>query len=123
MSFSPEKLFVVGVIALIVLGPHRLPEAARTLGRFVATFRHLTASLQGEVRDALREPKDAFNAALNDFNPDHNGQIRRAPMRTRNPNPPTPPDNTAGSETVSAEVDSGEVWSDEAWSDDAVSFN
>ena len=35
LNFSPEKLFLVGLIALVVLGPNRLPQAARTLGRLV----------------------------------------------------------------------------------------
>jgi sec-independent protein translocase protein TatB len=66
-SFSPEKVFVLGLIALIVLGPKRLPEVARTVGRFVATFRRMSSGLQAEVRDVLAEPKDAFDNAIGDF--------------------------------------------------------
>jgi sec-independent protein translocase protein TatB len=77
LSFSPEKLFVVGIIALIVLGPDRLPEAARSVGRFVATFRRLSSGFQDEVRDVLAEPRDAFNTALGDLRPAH---VRR-PVR------------------------------------------
>ncbi len=66
-SFSPEKVFVLGVVALIVLGPNRLPQAARTVGKFVATFRRMSSGLQAEVRDALAEPKNAFDTAVGDF--------------------------------------------------------
>lgn len=86
LSFSPEKLFVVGVVALIVLGPNRLPEAARTVGRFVATFRHLTSGLQAEVRDVLAEPKQAFDAAVNDFDV-HDFHPPRWPPQPDRPRP------------------------------------
>jgi sec-independent protein translocase protein TatB len=69
VNVSPEKLLVVGIIALIVLGPNRLPEAARTVGRFVATFRHLSSDFQAEMRHTLAEPTEAFKAATGDFRP------------------------------------------------------
>jgi sec-independent protein translocase protein TatB len=68
-NFSPEKLFLVAIIALVVLGPHRLPHAARNLGRLMAQLRHMSSSFQDEVRGALSEPVDAFNSALGDFRP------------------------------------------------------
>jgi sec-independent protein translocase protein TatB len=68
-NFSPEKLFLVAIIALVVLGPHRLPQAARSLGRFLAQLRHMSSSFQDEVRGALSEPVEAFNSALGDFRP------------------------------------------------------
>ena len=47
LSPSPMELMVIAVLALIVLGPSRLPEVARSVGRGV---RELRSSLQG-VRD------------------------------------------------------------------------
>ena len=67
MNFSPEKLLLVGVIALVVLGPHRLPQAARTLGKFVADIRRVSASFQTEVRDAIDEPRNAISGAVGEF--------------------------------------------------------
>jgi len=43
------------VLALLVLGPERLPQAARTMGRWVAELRKLTGSLQAEVQDVVDE--------------------------------------------------------------------
>jgi sec-independent protein translocase protein TatB len=62
VNFSPEKLLLVGIIALIVLGPQRLPNAARTLGRFVAEMRQMSSSLQSRVGDVLAEPRDALTS-------------------------------------------------------------
>jgi len=67
LNFSPEKLFLVGIIALIVLGPNRLPQAARTMGRFVAQVRRMSSSFQEEVRDALADPTDAVKSAVGEF--------------------------------------------------------
>jgi sec-independent protein translocase protein TatB len=76
LNFSPERLFVVGVIAMVVLGPNRLPQAARTLGRMVAELRRMSASFHDEVRGALAEPTEMFNSALGEFRPPPN--IRRS---------------------------------------------
>ena len=79
LDLSPEKLLMLAVVALVVLGPERLPAAARTLGRFMGQLRSMSSSFQTEVREALHEPQDAFNGALNDFRPSdfRPGEVRR----------------------------------------------
>jgi len=52
---GPLELMVILVIALIVLGPQKLPEAARSVGK---GMRELKASLSGEDEDAERESLD-----------------------------------------------------------------
>jgi sec-independent protein translocase protein TatB len=61
---GPEKILLLAVIALVVLGPTRLPQAARTAGKWVAELRKLTSRLQDEVSGALSEPHDALTAAV-----------------------------------------------------------
>lgn len=51
---------MVLVVALIVLGPARLPEAARTVGKAVNELRRATSGLQSEVRDAFSEPPPVY---------------------------------------------------------------
>jgi sec-independent protein translocase protein TatB len=75
LDLSPEKLFVLGVVALVVLGPNRLPAAARSLGRIIGQLRAMSASFQSEVREALHEPGDAISQAVAEFRP---GQVRRS---------------------------------------------
>jgi sec-independent protein translocase protein TatB len=72
LNFSPEKLFLVGLIALVVLGPHRLPQAARTVGRFMTEMRRMSTSFQDEVRDALGEPTEAIGSVISEFRPPTN---------------------------------------------------
>jgi sec-independent protein translocase protein TatA len=55
---GPLELMVILVIALIVLGPQKLPEAARSVGK---GMRELKASLSGDddERDTHDEPSKA----------------------------------------------------------------
>jgi Tat protein translocase TatB subunit len=52
---TPEMLVIL-VVALLVLGPNKLPEVARQVGRAVGEIRRLGAGFQAEMRDALQEP-------------------------------------------------------------------
>jgi len=54
-SIGAPEILVILVLALLVLGPERLPQAARTLGRWVGELRRLTGSLQAEVQGVVDE--------------------------------------------------------------------
>jgi sec-independent protein translocase protein TatB len=47
------ELLVVLVLALIVLGPDKLPEAARKGGHYLAEFRRISSGFQQEFRSAV----------------------------------------------------------------------
>lgn len=59
-SIGPAEILVVLVVALIVLGPNRLPEAARSAGKALAELRRVSAGVQSEVRDAFAEPPPTY---------------------------------------------------------------
>jgi Tat protein translocase TatB subunit len=44
------ELIVILVVALVVLGPKRLPEMARTLGKAMAEFRRQTSDIMEEFQ-------------------------------------------------------------------------
>jgi len=52
-DFSLGKLLIVGVIALIVLGPDKLPGAARTVGAMIRRLRSGWDSVRAEVEREL----------------------------------------------------------------------
>ena len=54
-SVGAPEILVILVLALLVLGPERLPQAASTLGRWVGQLRRLTGSLQAEVQGVVDE--------------------------------------------------------------------
>lgn len=47
---------VLLLLALIVLGPERLPDAIRSFGRVYGQVRRMGDGFQAEMRDALEEP-------------------------------------------------------------------
>jgi sec-independent protein translocase protein TatA len=55
---SPTHLIIILVIALIVLGPKRLPEAGRSLGRGLREFREsVSGPHDSEDAPAVAEPE------------------------------------------------------------------
>jgi Tat protein translocase TatB subunit len=51
------ELFVILAVALVVLGPNRLPEAVRTAGKVVGEVRRITGGFQQELRSALEDDR------------------------------------------------------------------
>lgn len=48
-----SELLLFGVIALIVLGPEKLPQAARTAGQWYAKLRRTISTLQSDIESEL----------------------------------------------------------------------
>jgi Tat protein translocase TatB subunit len=61
----PELLLILG-LALIVLGPKKLPELAKTLGKGLAEFRRATDDLKEEFRQMEREVDDTADKSTAD---------------------------------------------------------
>jgi Tat protein translocase TatB subunit len=66
---SPE-LLVILVVALLVLGPNKLPEVARQVGKAMGELRRLSAGFQAELRDAIQEPVASRPDAEAPFTPE-----------------------------------------------------
>lgn len=56
LNLGTGELLVIFLVALIVLGPNKLPDAARQMGRAAAELRRLSSGFQDEMRAAIREP-------------------------------------------------------------------
>jgi sec-independent protein translocase protein TatB len=68
-GIGPTELIVILVIGLLVLGPKRLPDLARSLGRAMAEFRKATADITTELDNArimLEEETRAASQASRD---------------------------------------------------------
>lgn len=51
------ELIVILVVALVVLGPDKLPEIARSLGKGFSAFRKATDDIKGEIMEGAGEPE------------------------------------------------------------------
>ena len=58
LNLGTGEVLVILVVALVVLGPDKLPGAARQAGRWLGELRRLSSGFQAELRDALQEPVD-----------------------------------------------------------------
>jgi len=50
------EVVIILILALVVLGPDKLPEAMRKFGHFYAEFKKMSSGFQSEMRNALDEP-------------------------------------------------------------------
>lgn len=53
------ELLVILLVALIVLGPDKLPDTARKIGNVVGELRRMSQGFQDEVRRAVQDSNDA----------------------------------------------------------------
>ncbi|MFM8702202.1 MAG: Sec-independent protein translocase protein TatB [Hyphomicrobiales bacterium] len=49
------ELLVIGIIALIVIGPKELPGLLRTIGQSIAKLRRIAGDFQSQFNDAMKE--------------------------------------------------------------------
>lgn len=54
-DISWTEFLLIGVIALIVIGPKELPTVMRTLGQYTRKIRSMAADFQNQFHEALRE--------------------------------------------------------------------
>ncbi|MDI4658417.1 Sec-independent protein translocase protein TatB [Xanthobacter autotrophicus] len=50
-----SELMLIGIVALIVIGPKELPSVLRTVGRTITKVRRMAGEFQGQFQEALRE--------------------------------------------------------------------
>ena len=54
-----SELIVIGVVALIVIGPKELPGVLRMVGQWMGKARKMAAEFQGQFQEAMREAEMA----------------------------------------------------------------
>ncbi len=54
------EMIVILVIALIVIGPHKLPELAKSLGKGLAEFKKASEGFQRSVQEEANKPEDSI---------------------------------------------------------------
>jgi sec-independent protein translocase protein TatB len=115
------ELVVIGVVALIAIGPKELPGVLRTTGQWMGKIRKMASEFQDQFRDAMREaemddPKkkvdEMSNTAGSFTNFDPIGTVRNEVEKIigdpssldSKPSEPATPANASVTETAVAEA-------------------
>ncbi len=78
-NFGPAEMLVIGVFALLVFGPQKLPEMARSLGRAIREFKKATGELTQELKIGLDDPSTPAKPASKSSGPDQQKELRPGP--------------------------------------------
>jgi sec-independent protein translocase protein TatB len=71
IDFGFDKIALIGAVALIVIGPEKLPRVARTVGHFLGKAQRYVADVKAEVNrsielEELQKMKSQFETAARD---------------------------------------------------------
>ncbi len=71
IDFGFDKIALIGAVALIVIGPEKLPRVARTMGHLLGKAQRYVADVKAEVNrsielDELKKMKTDFEQAARD---------------------------------------------------------
>lgn len=71
IDFGFDKLALIGAVALIVIGPEKLPKVARTVGHLLGKAQRYVADVKAEVNrsielEELKKMKSQFETAARD---------------------------------------------------------
>lgn len=103
------ELVVISIVALIVLGPDKLPGAVRSVGKFIRSTKQLTNSIKAEVSEELRihelheNLKKAEEKGLSELTPDLQAsmeELKEAAESVRQPYKKSTPPNQSTNESA-----------------------
>ena len=83
IDFGFDKLALIGAVALIVIGPEKLPKVARTVGHMLGKTQRYVADVKAEVNrsielEELKKMKTQFETAARDVEQSVNQEVRQA---------------------------------------------
>jgi Tat protein translocase TatB subunit len=56
-----QELIIIAIIALIIVGPKKLPDLAKSLGKGFSEFKKATEGVTEDLKDALKEDEKPKN--------------------------------------------------------------
>jgi sec-independent protein translocase protein TatB len=83
IDFGFDKIALIGAVALIVIGPEKLPKVARTIGHLFGKAQRYAADVRAEVNrsielDELKKMKTDFETAARDVQQSVSSEINSA---------------------------------------------
>jgi sec-independent protein translocase protein TatB len=88
IDFGLDKIALIGAVALIVIGPEKLPRVARTVGTLLGKAQRYVSDVKAEVNrsielEELKKMKTQFEDAARD--------VQQSVKTEVEPGPPPPP--------------------------------
>ena len=82
IDFGFDKIALIGAVALIVIGPERLPKVARTVGHLMGKAQRYVADVKAEVNrsmelEELKSMKSTFEDAARGIENSVSGEINQ----------------------------------------------
>jgi sec-independent protein translocase protein TatB len=83
IDFGFDKIALIGAVALIVIGPEKLPRVARTVGHMLGKAQRYVADVKAEVNrsielDELKKMKTQFEDAARDVEQSVKSEVQQA---------------------------------------------
>ena len=104
-DFTSSKLLILGIVALLVIGPKELPGLLRTLGKYMGIVRKHANEFRAQFDEAMRDSElEALKKEVETIGKDTEATIRSA------------------EQTVQSEVDAARSSVDSAMDDPAKKF-
>jgi sec-independent protein translocase protein TatB len=80
-DFGFSKLLLLGIVALVVIGPERLPKVARTLGHFYGRLQRYVTQVKADIHREMEaadlgKMKSEFESAARSFQGEVDSSIR-----------------------------------------------
>jgi len=77
-----SEMVVIGLVALIVIGPERLPRVARTIGHLAGRLQRYVADVKADINrevdlDELRKMKDTVQQAATNIETSVQGELNK----------------------------------------------
>ncbi len=66
-NFGGGEILLIVLAALVILGPDRLPEAGRSIGRAIHKVRSMSSGVESQVRDVIDDPAMQSIRELGEF--------------------------------------------------------
>ncbi len=63
-GIGTQELIVIFLVALIFLGPKKIPEIAKSLGKALREFRNASSDLKEEIEKEIEETKEEIDKEL-----------------------------------------------------------
>jgi len=109
-NIGGAELLVILLVALLVLGPDKLPQAARQVGHFVGEFQRVAGGFRQEIQSALAVEDDKSGQAGKTDNAGRRSTPRDVPPKPKpKPKPTSAPDTAEPADEVLDEPETAVV--------------